>query len=107
MDRGGTSDPYVKVYLLPDKKTKYESKVQRKTLNPVFNEKYAFKVYTLTLTLICESTLLVNICLLPHGSTSQLTGLRLAPVFSACTISISLLICRKCAMQSVDGISYI
>ena len=43
MDLGGTSDPYVKVYLLPDKKKKYETKVHRKTLNPVFNETFVFK----------------------------------------------------------------
>ncbi|XP_036005193.1 synaptotagmin-1a [Fundulus heteroclitus] len=44
MDMGGTSDPYVKVYLLPDKKKKFETKVHRKTLNPVFNEQFMFKV---------------------------------------------------------------
>uniref|UniRef100_A0A915JQC5 C2 domain-containing protein n=1 Tax=Romanomermis culicivorax TaxID=13658 RepID=A0A915JQC5_ROMCU len=44
MDIGGTSDPYVKVYLLPDKKKKFQTKVQRKTLNPVFNETFVFKV---------------------------------------------------------------
>lgn len=41
---GGTSDPYVKVYLLPDKKKKFETKVHRKTLSPVFNETFTFKV---------------------------------------------------------------
>lgn len=41
---GGTSDPYVKVYLLPDKKKKFETKVHRKTLNPVFEETFVFKV---------------------------------------------------------------
>jgi len=44
MDMSGTSDPYVKVYLLPEKKKKYETKVHRKTLNPVFNETFVFKV---------------------------------------------------------------
>lgn len=44
LDMGGTSDPYVKVYLLPDKKKKFETKVHRKTLNPVFNETFQFKV---------------------------------------------------------------
>ncbi|XP_013793478.1 synaptotagmin 1-like isoform X2 [Limulus polyphemus] len=44
MDMSGTSDPYVKVYLLPDKKKKYETKVHRKTLNPVFNETFNFKL---------------------------------------------------------------
>ncbi|RWS11915.1 synaptotagmin 1-like protein [Dinothrombium tinctorium] len=43
-DVGGTSDPYVKVYLLPDKKKKFETKVHRKTLNPVFNETFNFKL---------------------------------------------------------------
>lgn len=45
MDMGGTSDPYVKVFLLPDKKKKYETKVQRKNLCPVFNETFIFKVH--------------------------------------------------------------
>ena len=46
MDMGGTSDPYVKVYIMPEKKKKFETKVHRKTLNPVFNETFVFKVNT-------------------------------------------------------------
>ena len=48
MDMSGTSDPYVKVYIMPDKKKKYETKVHRKTLNPVFNETFVFKVRPFT-----------------------------------------------------------
>ncbi|VDD79808.1 unnamed protein product [Mesocestoides corti] len=44
MDMCGTSDPYVKVFLLPNKKKKFETKVHRKTLNPVFNETFVFKL---------------------------------------------------------------
>lgn len=44
MDSGGTSDPYVKVFVLPDKKKKYDTKVHKKTLNPTFNETFTFKV---------------------------------------------------------------
>jgi len=44
MDMSGTSDPYVKIYMLPDKKKKHETKIHRKTLNPVFNETFNFKV---------------------------------------------------------------
>ena len=44
MDMSGTSDPYVKVFILPDKKKKFETKVHRKTLSPVFNESFVFKV---------------------------------------------------------------
>ncbi|XP_028967744.1 synaptotagmin 1 [Galendromus occidentalis] len=44
LDMSGTSDPYVKVYMLPDKKKKFETRVHRKTLNPVFNETFNFKI---------------------------------------------------------------
>jgi len=44
-DMGGTSDPYVKCYIMPDKKKKFETKVHRKTLNPVFNETFIFRVF--------------------------------------------------------------
>jgi hypothetical protein len=43
-DFSGTSDPYVKTYLLPDRRQKFQSKVHRKTLNPEFHEKYIFSV---------------------------------------------------------------
>ncbi|XP_051986520.1 synaptotagmin-2-like [Xyrauchen texanus] len=44
MDSGGTSDPYVRVFILPDKKKKFDTKVHKKTLNPVFNESFVFKI---------------------------------------------------------------
>ncbi|XP_039185323.1 synaptotagmin-2 isoform X2 [Crotalus tigris] len=44
LDIGGTSDPYVKVFILPDKKKKFETKVQKKTLNPTYNETFVFKI---------------------------------------------------------------
>lgn len=43
-DANGFSDPYVKMYLLPDRKKKFQTKVHRKTLNPVFNETFSFNV---------------------------------------------------------------
>ncbi|XP_042200885.1 synaptotagmin-C-like [Callorhinchus milii] len=43
-DANGFSDPYVKIYLLPDRKRKFQTKVHRKTLNPVFNETFQFNV---------------------------------------------------------------
>lgn len=42
-DFSGTSDPYARVMLLPDKKKKFDTKVHRKTLNPVFKETFVFK----------------------------------------------------------------
>lgn len=44
MDSDGSSDPYVKVYILPDKKKKCVTKVCYNSLNPVFNETFIFKV---------------------------------------------------------------
>lgn len=38
----GSSDPYVKIYLLPDRKRKFQTRVHRKTLNPTFNESFQF-----------------------------------------------------------------
>ncbi|XP_076628926.1 synaptotagmin-10 [Colletes latitarsis] len=43
-DVTGSSDPYIKIYLLPDRKKKYQTKVHRKNLNPVFNETFIFSV---------------------------------------------------------------
>ncbi|XP_069479986.1 synaptotagmin-7 isoform X3 [Ambystoma mexicanum] len=42
-DFSGTSDPFVKIYLLPDKKNKLETKVKRKNLNPHWNETFLFE----------------------------------------------------------------
>lgn len=46
-DLSGTSDPYVRVCLLPDKKNKLETKVKHKTLNPRWNETFHFQGYPL------------------------------------------------------------
>ncbi|XP_008582498.1 PREDICTED: synaptotagmin-10 [Galeopterus variegatus] len=43
-DFTGTSDPYVKMYLLPDRKKKFQTRVHRKTLNPLFDETFLFPV---------------------------------------------------------------
>ncbi|KAI4889171.1 hypothetical protein NFI96_009759 [Prochilodus magdalenae] len=43
-DLCGSSDPYVKIYLLPDRKHKFQTRVHRKTLNPTFEETFQFPV---------------------------------------------------------------
>ncbi|XP_062869900.1 synaptotagmin-like protein 1 isoform X2 [Trichomycterus rosablanca] len=49
--RNSRSDPYVKVYLLPDNtsRSKRKTSVKRKTLNPVYNETLKYKVRKLDL----------------------------------------------------------
>ncbi|XP_046979676.1 synaptotagmin-7-like [Schistocerca americana] len=42
-DITGTSDPYVRVTLLPDKKHRLETKIKRRTLNPRWNETFYFE----------------------------------------------------------------
>ena len=42
-DFSGTSDPYVKILLLPDKKHKLTTNIKRRNLNPRWNEVFAFE----------------------------------------------------------------
>ena len=42
-DFSGTSDPFVKIFLLPDKKHKLETRVKRKNLNPIWSEVFTFE----------------------------------------------------------------
>ncbi|XP_013416728.1 synaptotagmin-7 isoform X2 [Lingula anatina] len=42
-DFTGTSDPYVKVVLLPDKKHKLQTKIRKRSLNPHWNEIFCFE----------------------------------------------------------------
>ncbi|XP_070541608.1 synaptotagmin-7-like [Ptychodera flava] len=44
-DFSGTSDPFVKIMLLPDKKHKLETKIKRKKLNPIWNETFLFEKF--------------------------------------------------------------
>ncbi|XP_040464753.1 synaptotagmin-8 [Falco naumanni] len=59
MDSSGTSDPYVITYLTSDVKKRYETRVYRKTLNPVFNESFTFQVPQAE---VPESTLVMRVC---------------------------------------------
>uniref|UniRef100_UPI0037E867B5 synaptotagmin VIII isoform X2 n=1 Tax=Semicossyphus pulcher TaxID=241346 RepID=UPI0037E867B5 len=58
MDLGGSSDPYVKVYVLPDKSKTCETKVFRNTLNPVFNEQFNFQI---TKSSLLKSTVVMQV----------------------------------------------
>ena len=42
-DLSGSSDPFVKILLLPDRKNKLETRIKYKSLNPVWNEAFTFE----------------------------------------------------------------
>ncbi|NWR50807.1 SYT7 protein, partial [Regulus satrapa] len=60
MDIGGTSDPYVKVWLMyKDKRVeKKKTVVMKRCLNPVFNESFAFDIPTERLR---ETTIVITV----------------------------------------------
>ncbi|XP_018653725.1 putative synaptotagmin 1,2 [Schistosoma mansoni] len=104
MDLSGTSDPYVKVFLLPEKKKKYETKVHRKTLNPVFNETFVFKVRLFFLVL---QSLLYGINNFSQHSENRLGdicfSLRYVPTAGKLTINI--LEAKNLKKMDVGGLS--
>ncbi|NXL78149.1 SYT1 protein, partial [Leptocoma aspasia] len=71
MDSGGTSDPYVIVYLTPDMRKRYETKVYRRTLNPIFNESFTFQVPRAE---VSESTLVMKIYDFNHFAKHDIIG---------------------------------
>ncbi|XP_037927834.1 synaptotagmin-5 [Teleopsis dalmanni] len=42
-DFSGTADPYAKVRLLPEKKNFWQTRIHKKTLNPIFDEDFVFE----------------------------------------------------------------
>ena len=44
MDILGKADPFVRVFMMPEKHDELKTKTIKKTLNPVFNESFQFKV---------------------------------------------------------------
>ncbi|XP_072401402.1 synaptotagmin 1-like isoform X1 [Diabrotica undecimpunctata] len=98
LDMGGTSDPYVKVYLLPDKKKKFETKVHRKTLNPVFNETFVFK--NLPYSDAMNKTLVFAIFDFDRFSKHDQIGEVKVPL---CTVDLAQTIEEWRELQSVEG----
>ncbi|KAF4519094.1 hypothetical protein B566_EDAN001686 [Ephemera danica] len=48
-DFSGTADPYAKIRLLPDRNNVWQTRIHKKTLNPVFDEDFVFEVATVEL----------------------------------------------------------
>lgn len=73
MDSNGYSDPYVKLYLKPDKakQSKRKTKVKDKTLNPVFNEDF---VYPVKLADLAKRTLEITVWDKDFGKSSDYIG---------------------------------
>uniref|UniRef100_A0AAG5DA67 C2 domain-containing protein n=1 Tax=Anopheles atroparvus TaxID=41427 RepID=A0AAG5DA67_ANOAO len=48
-DFSGTADPYAKIRLLPDRNNMWQTRIHKKTLNPVFDEDFVFEVRSATI----------------------------------------------------------
>ncbi|KAF5281254.1 hypothetical protein FQA39_LY05140 [Lamprigera yunnana] len=59
-DFSGTADPYAKIRLLPDRTNVWQTRIHKKTLNPVFDEDFVFDVRTTTLSCHILEILLYN-----------------------------------------------
>ncbi|XP_067002242.2 synaptotagmin-5 [Anabrus simplex] len=44
-DFSGTADPYAKIRLLPDRTNVWQTRIHKRTLNPVFDEDFVFEVH--------------------------------------------------------------
>ena len=62
-DFSGTSDPYVKIMLLPDKKHKLQTNIKRRNLNPRWNEVFAFEGWLLSCNVTTTKVTCILICL--------------------------------------------
>lgn len=70
-DFSGTADPYVRVYLHPDKRRRFQTKVQRKSLSPTFNETFTFP---LTVDKLGKKSLHLDVCDFDKFSRHDLIG---------------------------------
>ncbi|NWV69866.1 SYT7 protein, partial [Malurus elegans] len=114
-DFSGTSDPFVKIYLLPDKKHKLETKVKRKNLNPHWNETFLFEGQswvgvggssqhpTLTEELCGAWVSSGNLCV-PQGSRGELL-LSLCYNPSANSIVVNIIKARNLKAMDIGGTS--
>ncbi|XP_021929129.1 synaptotagmin-10 [Zootermopsis nevadensis] len=48
-DFSGTADPYAKIRLLPDRSNVWQTRIHKRTLNPVFDEDFVFEVRPTTI----------------------------------------------------------
>ncbi|XP_071373197.1 double C2-like domains, gamma [Centroberyx affinis] len=73
MDSNGYSDPFVKIVLQPDmgKKSKNKTSVKKKTLNPEFNEEFAYEV---TLDQLAKKTLEISVWDYDLGMSNDFIG---------------------------------
>ncbi|KAM9827249.1 synaptotagmin-4 [Neosynchiropus ocellatus] len=77
-DQSLTSDPYIKLTLLPEKKHRVKTRVLRKTLDPTFDETFSF--YGLPLSRVSELALHFMVLSFDRFSRDEVIGETLVPL---------------------------
>ncbi|XP_034020367.1 synaptotagmin-4 [Thalassophryne amazonica] len=77
-DQSLTSDPYIKLILLPEKKHRVKTRVLRKTLDPAFDETFSF--YGIPLSRVSEMALHFMVLSFDRFSRDEVIGETLVPL---------------------------
>ncbi|XP_030638564.1 synaptotagmin-11b isoform X2 [Chanos chanos] len=102
-EQAGSSDPYIKMTILPEKKHRVKTRVLRKTLEPVFDETFTF--YGVPYSVLSELTLHFLILSFDRFSRDDVIGEALVPLAgvdpSTGKVVITQQICKR-TMQCVN-----
>ncbi|XP_028837628.1 synaptotagmin-11b [Denticeps clupeoides] len=102
-ERAGSSDPYVKMTILPEKKHRVKTRVLRKTLEPVFDETFTF--YAVPYSSLPELTLHFLVLSFDRFSRDDVIGEVVVPLAGVDPSTGKVLITQQICKRSMQCIS--